>query len=136
MQVVGQLIRTQRVDLPIEMFAHGADGARVGVHRLGLKALELEVLRWLAYRFSNAGVAWFNGIMGVFLRWDVLHNKAARIDDMTMRITSWDTGVQWRRVAASSNPSFKRTRFGSAGLAFISFWARAGQPPRAAHVKR
>jgi len=41
--------------------------------------------------------------MGVFLRWDVLHNQAARIDDMTMRITSWDTGAQWRRVAASSN---------------------------------
>jgi len=41
--------------------------------------------------------------MGVFLRWDVLHNQADRIDDMTMRITSWDTGAQWRRVAASSN---------------------------------
>ena len=49
MEVVGQLIRTQGVDLPIEMFAHGADGSRVGVHRLGLKALELEV-------FEMAGV--------------------------------------------------------------------------------
>ena len=27
---------------------------------------------------------------------------------MTMRITSWDTGAQWRRVAASSNPQVKR----------------------------
>jgi len=44
-------------------------------------------------------VAWFNGIMGVFLRWDVLHNQADRIADMTMRITSWDTGEEWRRVA-------------------------------------
>jgi len=59
-------------------------------------------------------VAWFNGIMGVFLRWDVLHNQAARIDDMTMRITSWDTGAEWRRVAASSNPSLKRSANGMA----------------------
>jgi len=51
----------------------------------------------------------FNGIMVVFLRWDVLHNQADRIDDMTMRITSWDTAGEWRRVAASSNNSFKPT---------------------------
>jgi predicted HTH domain antitoxin len=39
----------------------------------------------------------------VFLRWDVLHNQADRIDDMTMRITSWEGGVELLRVAASSN---------------------------------
>ena len=44
--------------------------------------------------------------MGVFLRWDVLHNQVDRIDDMTMRITSWDTGAEWRRVAASSNKDY------------------------------
>jgi len=35
------LRRALGVYLPIDMFAHGADGARVGVHWLGLKALEL-----------------------------------------------------------------------------------------------
>ena len=34
------------------------------------------------------------------------------------------------------NPSIERTRSGSAGLAFISFWAKPAPPPRAAHVKR
>ena len=34
------------------------------------------------------------------------------------------------------NPSIERTRSGSAGLAFISFWANPAPPPRAAHVKR
>ena len=34
------------------------------------------------------------------------------------------------------NPSIERTRSGSAGLAFISFWAKLALPPRAAHVKR
>ena len=29
-EIVGQLIRTQGVDLPIEMFAHGADGSETG----------------------------------------------------------------------------------------------------------
>ena len=50
MEIVRQLVRAQGVDLPIEMFAHGANGAGVGVHRLGLKALEFEV-------FEMAGVA-------------------------------------------------------------------------------
>jgi hypothetical protein len=31
--------------------------------------------------------------MLVFLRWDVLHNQADRIDDMTMRITSCEGGA-------------------------------------------
>ena len=34
------------------------------------------------------------------------------------------------------NPSIERTRSGSAGLSFISFWAKPAPPPRAAHVKR
>ena len=34
------------------------------------------------------------------------------------------------------NPSIERTRSGSAGLAFISFWAKPAPPPRPAHVKR
>ena len=34
------------------------------------------------------------------------------------------------------NPSIERTRSGSAGLAFISFWAKPAPPPRAVHVKR
>ena len=34
------------------------------------------------------------------------------------------------------NPSIERTRSGSAGLTFISFWAKPAPPPRAAHVKR
>ena len=34
------------------------------------------------------------------------------------------------------NPSFKRTRSGSAGWAFISFWAKPALPPRAAQLKR
>ena len=37
---------------------------------------------------------------------------------------------------ATPNPSIERTRSGSAGLAFISFWAKPALPPRAAHVKR
>jgi len=42
----------------------------------------------------------------VFLRWDVLHNQADRIDDMTTRITSCEEGSGLLRVAASSNKSF------------------------------
>ena len=38
--------------------------------------------------------------------------------------------------AETPNPSIERTRSGSAGLAFISFWAKPAPPPRAAHVKR
>ena len=38
--------------------------------------------------------------------------------------------------SATPNPSIERTRSGSAGLAFISFWAKPTPPPRAAHVKR
>ena len=34
------------------------------------------------------------------------------------------------------NPSIERTRSGSAGLAFISFWAKPVMPLLAAHVKR
>ena len=34
------------------------------------------------------------------------------------------------------NSSIERTRSGSAGLAFISFWAKPAPPPRAAPVKR
>ena len=41
--------------------------------------------------------------MGVFLRWVVLHNQVDRIDDMIMRITSWDGASDLLRVAASSN---------------------------------
>ena len=40
----------------------------------------------------------------------------------------------WRWVHAKglrANPSFKRTRSGKPALAFISFWAKAGLPPRA-----
>ena len=38
-----------------------------------------------------------------------------------------------RSVArATPNPSFKRTRYGKPALAFISFWAKAGLPTRAA----
>ena len=37
---------------------------------------------------------------------------------------------------STPNPSIERTRSGSAGLAFISFWAKPAPPPRAAHVKR
>ena len=37
---------------------------------------------------------------------------------------------------ATPNPSIERTRSGSAGLAFISFWAKPAPPPQAAHVNR
>ena len=39
-------------------------------------------------------------------------------------------------IHQTPNPSIERTRSGSAGLAFISFWAKPAPPPRAAHVKR
>ena len=39
-------------------------------------------------------------------------------------------------LTATPNPSIERTRSGSAGLAYISFWAKPAPPPRAAHVKR
>ena len=39
-------------------------------------------------------------------------------------------------LIATPNPFIERTRSGSAGLAFISFWAKPAPPPRAAHVKR
>ena len=40
----------------------------------------------------------------------------------------------WRRSQLQA--SIERTRSGSVGLAFISFWAKPAPPPRAAHVKR
>ena len=40
----------------------------------------------------------------------------------------------WRRSPLQA--SIERTRSGSAGLAFISFWAKRGMPLLAAHVKR
>ena len=40
----------------------------------------------------------------------------------------------WRRSQLQA--SIERTRSGSAGLAFISFWAKPAPSPRAAHVKR
>ncbi len=49
--------------------------------------------------------------MGVFLRLDVLHNQAARIDDMTMRITSCEGASGLLRVAASSNTFAYTSRF-------------------------
>ena len=39
-------------------------------------------------------------------------------------------------LTATPNPFIERTRSGSAGLAFISFWAKPAPPPQAAHVKR
>jgi hypothetical protein len=38
----------------------------------------------------------------------VLHNQAARIDDMTMHITSSEAASDLRRAAASSNKYFYR----------------------------
>ena len=64
MKVVRQLVFAQGVDLPIEMFAHGANGAGVGIHRLGLKALEFEVLEMtgVTLRERRAGfVQWHHG---------------------------------------------------------------------------
>jgi len=40
------------------------------------------------------------------------------IDDMTMRITSWDTGEEWCRVAASSNMAVGR--YTSASRTYIT----------------
>ena len=39
-------------------------------------------------------------------------------------------------LTETPNPFIERTHSGSAGLAFISFWAKPAPPPRAAHVKR
>ena len=39
-------------------------------------------------------------------------------------------------VRPTPNPFIELTRSGSAGLAFISFWAKPAPPTRAAHVKR
>ena len=39
-------------------------------------------------------------------------------------------------VRPTPKPFIELTRSGSAGLAFISFWAKPAPPPRAAHVKR
>ena len=39
-------------------------------------------------------------------------------------------------LTATPSPSIERTHSGSAGLAFISFWAKPALPPRAAHVNR
>ena len=51
-------------------------------------------------------LALVNGIIGVFLRCDVLHDQADRIDDMTMRITSREGGAGLLCVAASSNMGY------------------------------
>ena len=49
---------------------------------------------------------------------------------------SYCPSQQGRAKQVTPNPSIERTRSGSAGLAFISFWAKPAPPPRAAHVKR
>ena len=51
---------------------------------------------------------------------------------------SYSLAMQAKEVfhTETPNPSIERTRSGSAGLAFISFWAKPAPPPRAAHVKR
>jgi len=43
-EVVGQLALGQPVNLVIEILAHATDASRIGVDRLGLQALEFEVL--------------------------------------------------------------------------------------------
>ena len=44
-EVVSQLLFAQRVDLKGKVLAHAAHAARVGLDRLGLQALEFEVLQ-------------------------------------------------------------------------------------------
>ena len=52
------------------------------------------------------------------------------------QIESWRAAIGADRDDETPNPSIERTRSGSAGLAFISFWAKPTPPPRAAHIKR
>ena len=54
------------------------------------------------------------------------HNPVAHRATCAVGKVRGTVGVAW------PNPSFKRTRSGKPALALISFWAKAGLPPRAA----
>ena len=54
------------------------------------------------------------------------HNPVAHRATRAVGKVRGTVGVAW------PNPSFKRTRSGKPALALISFWAKAGLPPRAA----
>jgi hypothetical protein len=79
-KVVGQLVCAQGVDLPIEMSAHGADGAGVGIHRLGLQALEFEM-------FEMAGLTFLERRAGIG-QW---HHRGVPSMECTIRPTGLTT---------------------------------------------
>ena len=54
------------------------------------------------------------------------HNPVVHRETRAVGKVRGTVGVAW------PNPSFKRTRSGKPALALISFWAKAGLPPRAA----
>ena len=64
-----------------------------------------------------------------------IRQREEECETQTHRVRSRSNRFQ-RWHAVTPNPSIERTRSGSSGLAFISFWAKPAPPPRAAHVKR
>lgn len=76
-EVVGEQLAREVVDPVAEILANAADGARIGINRLGLQALELQVfevgLAALIERRTGAG-------HGVVNWGGTLHNHSIRID--------------------------------------------------------
>jgi len=60
----------------------------------------------------NAALVLFNGIMGSSFCKMYCTHQGARIDDMTMRITTCEEEAGLRRVAASSNMTVDLAPFG------------------------
>ncbi len=91
------------------MLAHAANGAGLGIHCLGLQALQLAAS-------EEAGVALLEGRGGID-QWHhvksslgemcFMHNQTVRIDGVTMNITSARAQGEWLRAAASAKPHAK-----------------------------
>ena len=108
-EVVAQLILAQRIDLVGKVLANAPHAPRVGVDGLGLQPLELEVLKVL-----EVGL-----VLSLEMLREVGHDGKSsmggfdsrlRIERVNLHLTRQPSGLGLLRVAASSDPSFERTR--------------------------
>ena len=96
-------VRCRCGDAPAHDQRHKAVAVALGITNVHTPTLGIDVGHAQGQAFTEPQTHAVQGEEKHALAQDVLHNQADRIDDMTMRITSWDTGKVWRRVAASSN---------------------------------
>ena len=91
---------------------------------------------WRAAHLRGGSDEWKldnTSLMSTFVR-HTIRQREEECKTQTHRVRSHSS--RYYGATETPNPSIERTRSGSAGLAFISFWAKPAPPPRAAHVKR